>query len=57
MKIIGCKLGFPSDQYSYNNMGAGAALKRGEVEEKSEKNKSKLIGVFARINYSSMIVI
>lgn len=43
---------FPSDQYSYNNMGAGAALKRGEVEEKSEKNKSKLIGVFARINYS-----
>ena len=33
-------------------MGAGAALKRGEVEEKSEKNKSKLIGVFARINYS-----
>ncbi len=24
-------------------MGAGAALKRGEVEEKSEKNKSKLI--------------
>lgn len=43
---------FPSDQYSYNNMGAGAALKRGEVQEKSEKNKTKLIGFFARVNYS-----
>lgn len=43
---------FPSDQYSYNNMGSGAALKRGEVEEKSEKTKTKLIGFFARVNYS-----
>lgn len=43
---------FPSDQYTYNNIGAGAALKRGEAPVKSEKNKSKLIGVFARVNYN-----
>lgn len=43
---------FPSDQYTYNNMQAGAALKRGEAPEESKKIKSKLIGVFARVNYN-----
>lgn len=43
---------FPSDQYTYNNMGAGAALKRGEAEMSAEKSKSVLIGLFARANYN-----
>lgn len=43
---------FPSDQYSYNNMGSGAALKRGEAVMFSTKNKSKLIGFFTRVNYN-----
>lgn len=43
---------FPSDQYTYNNMGAGSALKRGEATMNAEKEKSKLIGFFARANYS-----
>ena len=44
-------LGFPIN-IAIIIWGIGAALKRGEVEEKSEKNKSKLMSVFARINYS-----
>lgn len=43
---------FPSDQYSYHNMEAGAALKRGEAEMESYKSKNTLIGVFARVNYN-----
>lgn len=43
---------FPSDEYSYNNMEKGAALKRGEAVEKSEKREDKLIGFFGRVNYS-----
>ncbi len=43
---------FPSDLYSYNNMELGAALKRGEAKESSEKKESKLIGFFGRVNYS-----
>jgi TonB-linked SusC/RagA family outer membrane protein len=43
---------FPSDQYSWNNMGAGSALKRGEAEMWSYKSENVLIGAFARINYS-----
>lgn len=43
---------FPSDQYTYNNMGAGAALKRGESKMESSKTESTLIGLFGRINYS-----
>ncbi|GBU07548.1 SusC/RagA family TonB-linked outer membrane protein [Bacteroidales bacterium] len=43
---------FPDDQYTYHNIGAGAALKRGEAEMGSYKSKSTLIGVFARANYS-----
>lgn len=43
---------FPTDQFSYNNMGAGLALKRGEAPEYSTQEENKLIGYFARINYS-----
>ncbi|WP_293880557.1 SusC/RagA family TonB-linked outer membrane protein [Sphingobacterium sp. UBA1498] len=43
---------FPSDQYSYNNMGAGAALRRGEAGENSLKNENLLIGFFGRLNYN-----
>lgn len=43
---------FPSDDYTYNNMGAGQALKDGRGEEFSEANESRLIGYFGRLNYS-----
>lgn len=43
---------FPSDDYTYNNMGAGQALKDGRATESSTANESKLIGYFGRLNYS-----
>lgn len=43
---------FPSDDYTYNNMGAGQALKDGRGTEFSEANESRLIGYFGRLNYS-----
>jgi TonB-linked SusC/RagA family outer membrane protein len=43
---------FPTDAFSYNNMGTGAALLRGEASETSYKSSSKLIGFFGRINYN-----
>lgn len=43
---------FPSDDYTYNNMGAGQALKDGRGTEYSTANESKLIGYFGRLNYS-----
>jgi TonB-linked SusC/RagA family outer membrane protein len=43
---------FPTDQYSYNNMAAGDALKRGEAIMGSFKDKWKLIGFFGRLNYN-----
>lgn len=43
---------FPSDQYTYNDMGAGAALKRGEATQLTQKHESTLIGFFARANYN-----
>lgn len=43
---------FPSDQYTYNNLASGAALKRGEASETSYKEESRLIGFFGRVNYS-----
>ena len=43
---------FPTDDYSYNNMGEGAALKEGEAGESSYKEESKLVGYFGRINYN-----
>ncbi|WEK34414.1 MAG: SusC/RagA family TonB-linked outer membrane protein [Candidatus Pseudobacter hemicellulosilyticus] len=43
---------FPTDFYSYNNMGSGKALSRGQAPESSVAEESKLIGAFARINYN-----
>src|ERR1044072_1354702 len=43
---------FPTDQYSYNNMEAGDALKRGEAVMGSFKDKWKLIGFFGRLSYN-----
>lgn len=43
---------FPSDEYTYNNMGAGQALKDGRATEYSVANESRLIGYFGRLNYS-----
>lgn len=43
---------FPSDQYSYNNMGGGEALKRGEATQNTLKQENTLIGFFARANYN-----
>lgn len=43
---------FPSSDYSFNNMGAGLALRRGQAPEYSYRRANKLIGFFARVNYS-----
>lgn len=43
---------FPTDDFTYNNMGAGLALKRGEAPENSYQSNNKLIGYFFRLNYS-----
>ena len=43
---------FPSDDYTYNSMGTGQALKDGRAAESSEANESRLIGYFGRLNYS-----
>lgn len=43
---------FPADDFSYNNMGAGLALKRGEAPQNSYQSQNKLVGYFFRLNYS-----
>lgn len=43
---------FTFDNMSYNNLGAGSYLKDGKASMSSGKSLSKLIGVFARINYN-----
>lgn len=43
---------FPSDDYTYNGMGTGQALKDGRASEFSEQKENKLIGYFGRFNYS-----
>jgi TonB-linked SusC/RagA family outer membrane protein len=43
---------FPTDDYSYNSMQSGLALKRGEAIENSYRSQNKLIGYFFRLNYS-----
>lgn len=43
---------FPTDAFSYNNIGAGLALARGESLERSYQSQNKLIGYFFRLNYS-----
>lgn len=42
---------FPTDVFSYNNLGAGNALSDGKAGMGSYKNDSKLIGFFGRVNY------
>lgn len=43
---------FPSDEYTWNNLGSGTYLAEGKSTLNSYKNSSKLISVFARLNYS-----
>lgn len=43
---------FPTDDFTYNNMGAGLALKRGEAPQNSYQSQNRLVGYFFRLNYS-----
>lgn len=43
---------FPSDDYTYNNMSEGQALRDGKANEDSEKRENLLIAYFARLNYN-----
>ncbi|WP_223150984.1 SusC/RagA family TonB-linked outer membrane protein [Flavobacterium ajazii] len=42
---------FPTDAFSYNNLGAGNALTDGKARMTSRKDDNKLIGFFGRVNY------
>ncbi len=43
---------FPTDDYTYNNIGAGLALSRGQARESSYQSQNKLVSYFFRFNYS-----
>jgi TonB-linked SusC/RagA family outer membrane protein len=43
---------FPTDLFSYNNMGTGKALKEGLAPEFSYRGVTNLIGFFGRLTYS-----
>lgn len=43
---------FPTDLYTYNNIGTGDALSRGEAPMGSGRSSSTLIGFFGRLNYN-----
>ncbi|MDR0961216.1 MAG: TonB-dependent receptor [Mediterranea sp.] len=43
---------FPTDNYSYNNIGQGAALKEGLASQGSSRSQTNLISFFGRLNYS-----
>ena len=43
---------FPTDAYSYNNLGIGTGLPKGDAGMGSFKNSDKLIAVFSRVSYS-----
>ena len=43
---------FPSDDYTYNSMNQGNALKLGKATEKSKQTENKLVSYFGRINYN-----
>ena len=43
---------FPSEFFTYNNLGIGQALKEGKAGMGSEKNENTLIGFFARVSYA-----
>ena len=42
---------FPTDYFSYYNMGVGSKLTDGQASMSSSKNSSKLIGFFGRVSY------
>ena len=46
---------FPSDDYTYNNMSEGQALRDGKANEDSEKRENLLIAYFARLNYNCLL--
>lgn len=43
---------FPTDQFGYNNMELGLALKDGTATMSTERTMNKLISFFGRVNYS-----
>ena len=43
---------FPTDSYTYNNLGIGSGLPKGEAGMGSYKNSDKLIALFSRVSYS-----
>lgn len=43
---------FPTDDYTYNNIGAGLALSRGQATQQSYQSQNKLISYFGRLNYA-----
>lgn len=43
---------FPTDAFTYNNIGSGQGLKEGEAGLGSYKNSDKLIAFFARLTYN-----
>lgn len=43
---------FPTDRFTWNNIGSGSYLEEGKATLSSFKNASKLISVFARVNYA-----
>lgn len=43
---------FPTDRFSYNNIGIGQALKEGLAPQYSTKTETNLIGFFGRATYS-----
>lgn len=43
---------FPTDVFTYNNIGIGNALKTGRATEYSDKNAYNLIGFFGRLTYN-----
>jgi TonB-linked SusC/RagA family outer membrane protein len=43
---------FPTDSYTYNDIGIGNGLPEGEATMESFKNSDKLIALFSRVSYS-----
>ncbi|MCC8155301.1 MAG: SusC/RagA family TonB-linked outer membrane protein [Tannerellaceae bacterium] len=43
---------FPTDFFTWNNLGTGSYLQEGKATLASSRNMSKLISLFARVNYS-----
>ena len=43
---------FAFDQFLYNSIGSGTWLTAGKAAMSSDKNSSRLVGLFGRVNYS-----